>query len=393
MRCRRVTLCLLLNIGLLLSVAFVCQSSLADESRLTSPGKVLAYVGTYTRGNSKGIYRFWLDLKTGQPGKAELATEASNPSFLAIHSSSKWLYAVNEVGRFRDQDNSGGVSAFAIDSTSGDLKLLNQQPSRGGAPCHLVVDKTGKFVLVANYSGGNVAAFPIRDNGSLAKDSAFIQHTGSSVTPRQKGPHAHSINLDAANRFAFAADLGLDQVLIYRFDPSNGSLTAHDPPFAKVKPGGGPRHFAFHPSGKFAYVNNEMTSSVTGFAYNAKQGSLDEFQTLSTLPADFTGNNSTAEVQVSPNGKFLFVSNRGHNSIAVYLIDQQTGRLSAVEQQSTRGKTPRNFAVDPSGQFLLAENQQSDNIVVFRINQDSGKLTATGHTVDVPSPVCVKFLH
>jgi 6-phosphogluconolactonase len=255
------------------------------------------------------------------------------------------------------------------------------------------VDKEGKNVLVANYGGGSVAALPIQADGRLREASSFIQHKGSSVNPkRQEGPHAHSINLDTANRFACAADLGLDQVLVYQFDATKGTLTPHTPPFAAVAPGAGPRHFAFHPSGRYAYVINEMNSTVTAFTYDAQQGTLKELHTLSTLPAGFKGNNSTAEVQVHPSGKFLYGSNRGHDSIAIFTIDQDTGRLTAAGHELTQGRTPRNFGIDPTGSYLLAANQATDTIVVFRIDPQTGNLKATGQTVSMPTPVCVKFV-
>jgi 6-phosphogluconolactonase len=256
------------------------------------------------------------------------------------------------------------------------------------------VDTAGKNALVANYGGGSVSCIPITADGKLSQPTAFIQHTGSSVNAqRQKEPHAHSINVDKANRFAFVADLGLDKVLVYRFDPAAGTLSPNNPPAATVAPGSGPRHFAFHPSGKFAYANNEITSSVTAFNYDAERGVLSEIHTAPTLPAEFDAKrSSTAEVQVHPSGKFLYVSNRGHDAIAIFTIDQTTGKLTPTGHQSTQGKTPRNFGIDPSGKFLLAANQGSDTVVIFQIDPATGALKPTGATVDVPTPVCVKFL-
>lgn len=356
-----------------------------------SKGQTLVYFGTYTGPKSKGIYVCRLDPASGALSGLELAGETENPSFLAIHPGGRFLYAVNETGS--GPNRAGYVAAFALDSASGKLTAINKQPSGGGGPCHLVVDKAGRHVLLANYGGGSVAAFPIDKDGKLGDSTAFIQHTGSSVNPqRQKGPHAHSINLDAANRFAVAADLGLDKVLVYRFVPQKGTLAPNDPPSASVKPGAGPRHFAFHPKGRHAYVINEMQSTVTAFQYDAAKGVLSEVQTLSTLPADFKGDNSTAEVQVHPSGKFLYGSNRGDNSIAVFAIDPGTGKLTYVENQSTGGRTPRNFGIDPNGAYLLAANQQSDSVVVFRIDPVTGRLSSTGKQLEVPSPVCVKFL-
>lgn len=349
------------------------------------------YLGTYTNETTKGIYLSVFDPATGKLTPAELAAEIKNPSFVAIHPNRKFLYSVSEVADF-DGKPVGGVSAFSIDPASGKLTLLNSQPSMGGGPCHLVVDAAGKNVLVANYGGGSVAVLPIGSDGRLAAASSSIQHHGSSVDKqRQEGPHAHSINLDAANKFAFAADLGLDKVLIYRFDGAKGLLTANDPPAGVVAPGSGPRHFAFHPSGKFAFVNNEMTSTVTSFAYDSAKGSLTEIHTLSTLPAPTPGN-STAETVVHPSGKFVYVSNRGHDSLAMYQCDASTGKLTSLGNQSTGGKTPRNFNIDPTGQYVLAANQSSNSVVILKIDTETGKLTPTGNTITVGSPVCVRFV-
>ena len=264
--------------------------------------------------------------------------------------------------------------------------------SKGAGPCHVLVDKTGKNLLVANYGSGSVASFPMKSDGSLSEASAFIQHKGSSVDKaRQEGPHAHSVNLSADNRFVIVTDLGLDQALVYRFDAAKGSLTPNDPPFAKLNPGAGPRHFAFDPKGNYAYVINEIQSTVTAFHYDRAHGAFHELQTISTLPKDFKGRSSTAELAVDRNGKFLYGSNRGHDSIAVFAIDPAKGTLTTVENTPTQGKTPRNFALDPTGGYLFAANQGTNNIVLFRIDQSTGRLTPAGEKVDVPSPVCVVF--
>jgi 6-phosphogluconolactonase len=363
----------------------------ADEK---PAGTTHVYIGTYTGGSkSEGIYLLNLDLATGALTKAGATAGVDNPSFLAIHPTRKFLYAVCEVSEV-DGKKGGGVSALAIDPKSGGLTLLNQQSSVGSGPCHLVVDKTGKNALVANYGGGSCCVLPIGDDGKLGEVSSFIQHKGTSVDKgRQEAPHAHSINLDLANRFAFCADLGLDEVLVYRFDADKHTLAPNDPPFAPVAPGSGPRHFAFHPGGKYAYVINEMKLTVTAFAYDASKGVLKELQTISTVPEGIkTDGFSTAEVQVHPSGKFLYGSNRGHDSIAMFSIDQATGKLTALGQQPTGGKTPRNFGIDPSGAFLLAENQDSGTIVVLSIDPKSGKLAPTGHKIEVPMPVCAKFM-
>ena len=355
-----------------------------------APKELLVYIGTYTRTEEQGIHWLKLDLGSGELTAVGKLAGQKNPSFLAIHPNKKFLYAVNEIGNYNGE-KAGGVSAYAIDSESGALTFLNQQSSKGGAPCHLSVDATGRNVLVANYTGGSVASLPIARNGRLRKANAFVQHTGSSVlVPRQSAPHGHSINVSPGNKFAVAADLGLDKVLVYRFDAKKGALTPAG--FAKVAPGAGPRHFAFHPNGKYGYVINEITLTVTAFGWDEGQGRLNELQTITTLPEKRAKGMSTAEVQVHPSGKFLYGSNRGHNTIAVFAIDPMTGELKVVQHQSTLGKTPRNFGLDPTGQFLIVANQSSGDIFTFRINQATGKLTPTGHKIEIPMPVCFKFL-
>jgi 6-phosphogluconolactonase len=385
------------QIRLLLVVMVVVMLSVtaAGQGSRPSPGAdLLVYFGTYTGEKSKGVYLSRLDLASGALTPPELAGVTASPSFLAVHPSQNFLYAVNEIGNFQGKE-SGSVTAFAIDRKTGRLTALNQQPSVGGGPAHLIVDKTGRNVLVANYGGGSIAVVPIGTDGALKPPSAFIQHTGASVNPqRQKGPHAHSINVDPANRFAYVADLGLDKVLVYRFDADKGSLVASDPPFASVEPGAGPRHFAVHPNGRFAYVINEIRVTVTAFRRDIDRGSLTELQTISTLPPGqaVEPGYSTADVQVHPSGRFLYGSNRGHDSIVVFAIDETSGRLTHVENRPTEGSTPRGFGIDPSGSYLLAANQRSDSVVVFRIDRQTGRLTPTGHTVDVGAPVCVTFV-
>jgi 6-phosphogluconolactonase len=367
------------------------QTAASAEASPHKASSLSVYFGTYTGRNSKGIYVARFDPATGKLSVPELAAESTNPSFLAIHPAGKFLYAVNEVADYEGK-SSGAVSAFAIDRTSGKLAQLNQQSSQGAAPCHLIVDPSGKNVLLANYTGGSVTVLPIRTDGSLEKASDHVQHTGSSVDPRrQKEPHAHSINLTPDGRYALAADLGLDKILIYRFDATKGTLEPHDPAAAAVPPGSGPRHFAFHPSRRYAYVINELSSTVTAFSFDPMAVTLRQLQTISTLPEPVKGN-STAEVVVHPSGKFLYGSNRGHNSIAIFTIDESTGRLTPAGYQPTGGKSPRNFAIDPSGAYLLAANQGSDSVVVFRIDSASGGLKPTGQSIEVGAPVCIRFL-
>jgi 6-phosphogluconolactonase len=351
----------------------------------------IMYVGTYTRAPSKGIYAYRYQSATGKLTEIGLASETESPSFLAIHPNQRFLYAVNEVSRYEGQA-SGSVSAFSIDSSTGGLKLVNRVSSKGGGPCHVAVDRTGKWLFVANYGGGSVAAYPVHDDGSLGEASAFFQHSGSSVNQqRQSGPHAHEAILSPDNRFVLVADLGLDQVLTYKLDPARGGLVANDPPFARVAAGSGPRHLAFRPDGKFVYVLSEMLSKILAFRYDSRRQTLEEVQTVSTLPEGFAGANSGAEITVHPNARFVYASNRGHDSIAVFRIDPGKGTLAPVAHVSTQGKTPRNFAIDPSGAHLLAANQDSGTVVVFRIDQKTGGLTPTGTVVQVPFPVCVVF--
>lgn len=358
----------------------------------SSGGETLAYIGTYTGAKSKGIYSTRLDPKTGALSSPELAAETRNPSFLAVHPNGRWLYAIGEISDFGGK-KAGAVSAFQIDRTTGRLKLINEQASGGTGPAHLALDPDGRCLLVANYGSGSVAALPIQKNGGLAPASSEIQHHGSSVNPkRQAGPHAHHITTDPASRFALVCDLGLDRVLTYQFAPARGILSSNDPPSVAVKPGAGPRHLAFRPDGRFVYVINELDSSVTVFAYDPRRGSLSEVQTVPTVPADFGAETTCAEVQVHPSGKFVYGSNRGHDSIVVFAADHRTGRLTLVEHESTQGKTPRHFALDPSGRWLMAENQGSDTIAVFKVDQKTGALAPAGHRVEVGSPVCLVFV-
>ncbi len=357
-------------------------------------GKYLFYVGTYTEdgSKSKGIYAYRYDGATGEITPLGLAAETTNPSFVAVHPNGKFLFAVNEVGNYKGP-NSGGVSAFSIDHATGKLTFLNEVASRGADPCYITVDRTGKFVLVANYTGGSVAVFPVAADGKLGEASSFVQHSGHGPNAeRQEGPHAHSIDLSPDNRFAMVDDLGLDELLVYKFDSAKGTLTANDPPFTKVDAGAGPRHFVMHPSGKFAYVVAEMGHTVTVFSNDAAGGRLQVLQTISTLPADFKGRNDDAEIVVHPSGKFLYASNRGDDSLVIYAIDGSKGTLTQVGRIATGGKEPRNFEIDPTGKFLFAENQKSDNIVVFRIDQKTGQLTPTGKVFEVGSPVCLRFV-
>lgn len=367
-------------LGAVFSILLLSTAS-ADSLRV--------YFGTYTGGeanSSKGIYRSTLDLDTGTLSTPVLAAEARNPSFVEIHPNGKALYAVSEAGR------EGRVFAYAIDAATGDLSLLNDASTGGAGPCHVNVDHAGKHVLVANYGSGSASVVPIQPDGKLGEPTGFVQHVGASVNPsRQKEPHAHSINPSPDDRFVFVADLGIDKIMVYKLDGQSGKIAANDPPFTTVKPGAGPRHFTFAPDGRHAYVINELNNTIVAFAYDPAGGVLKEIQTISTLPKDFTGNSWCAEVRVHPSGKFLYGSNRGHNSIAVYRIDPAAGTLTFVECEAAE-KNPRNFNIDPTGKFCLVANQDSDSVVVFRIDPATGALEPTGQKIVVAKPVCIRFL-
>lgn len=369
--------------------------SISAIAQAPAPGEeLLVYFGTYTTQQSRGVYVSRLDLNNGSLSAPTLAAETMSPSFLAVHPSRPFLYAVNEVSAFEKRP-SGSVSAFAIDRASGTLSLLNRQSSAGADPAHLVVDRAGRNVLVANYTGGSVAVLPIAADGRLKPATAIVQHKGSSVDPnRQREPHPHGITLDPASRFAYVADLGLDKVQIYRFDAAKGWLTGANPKFAAIRSGSGPRHVTIHPSGRFTYAINEMSCTITVFRVDSKSGGLQELQTVATLPAGqaVDAGYSTAEIAVHPSGRFLYGSNRGHDTIVVFAIDAASGKLTVVEHESTQGRTPRGFGIDPSGAYLLVGNQRSDSVVAFRIDQKTGRLTPTGQKVEVGSPVSVAFV-
>jgi 6-phosphogluconolactonase len=337
----------------------------------------------------RNIEAFRLDPASGTLTRIGQAAEIEHPSFLAVSPNHRFLYAISE-----GPDAAGsGVSAFAIDAAAGQLRLLNRQPAGGAGPCYVAVDAGGSNVLIANYSGGSVAVFPVTEDGALRPRSAFIQDHGSSVNPdRQGGPHPHCLVPGPEGRFAFACDLGLDKVMIFRFDASHGSLAPAQPAFAGVKPGSGPRHIAFHPNGQWAYIINEMASTLTAFRYDAVSGALREIQTESTVPVDFSGQNTDAEVAVHPSGRFVYGSNRGDDSIAVFGCDPANGRLTFIERVPTGGKTPRNFEIDATGGYLLAANQDSDTVVVFRIDTESGRLRLAGSPAQSDHPMCVKCL-
>ena len=349
------------------------------------------YVGTYTDKEAKGIYSALLDMDTGEVGPLELAVKTDNPSFLVRDTGGNFLYAVNETETFEGEP-SGTVSVFSIGQGWGGLDLVQQVSSRGAAPAHLSLDRTGRFLLVANYNGGNVAVFPIEKNGRLGDPTALVQEAGSSVNrDRQAGAHAHFIQTTPDNRFALNADLGQDKIFAYRFDSSSGTLTAGEPPFLSVKPGSGPRHVALDSAGRFLYVLNELSSTVTLFAADSRPGRWKLVETLSTLPVKYRGSNTAAEILLDPLGRFLYVSNRGHDSLGRFRVDPKSGRLTQGAWVSSGGQTPRHFAMDPSGKWLFAANQNSNSIQPFQVDPKSGRLTAAGAALGVPSPVCVIF--
>lgn len=375
-------------IGSFLYDADKVESSIMEKSKET-----LVYIGTYTNtGKSRGIYIYRFDEKTGALTPYKIVENVVDPSFLAIDKKRKFLYAVNETENYEGK-KSGAVSSFKI-ADDGDLQFLNQRASLGGAPCHLTVSDNEKYVLLANYSGGNIAVFPLGKDGQLGESAEFIQHRGSSVNKkRQESAHAHSINLDHKNHFAYVCDLGVDKVFIYQFDDKTGKLVPNPAQeFFQTAPGAGPRHFTFHPNNKFAFLINELDSTIISLACDAKQGTLRELQTISALPENYQGTSYCADIHVSPNGKFLYGSNRGHDSIAAYKIDEENGLLELLGFAPTGGKYPRNFAIAPNGEFLLAANQNSDNVTVFKVNEN-GTLEPTPQNLKIPSPVCLKFAH
>ena len=368
------------------AVNYTLSSSAAGAAAPSGQGRIV-YVGTYTKpsGHADGIYVYRMDQASGALTPLQTVAGVTNPSFLAIDPQQRYLYAVNEL-------QTGGVSAFAIDPASGGLAPLNQQPSNGSFPAHLTVDPSGRYVLVANYGTGNWEVLPIGADGRLGSPTDLEQDTGTGPNlSRQEGPHAHMIVFDAQGRNVVGCDLGADKIMVWHLDTTAGKLIPNSPPWWTLDAGSGPRHIAFHPGGRYAYAIKELDSTITAFAYDAGRGALQALQAVSTLPNGFTGQSACAEIVVHPSGKFVYGSNRGHDSIAAFAIDQGTGLLTLLQHQSTGGKTPRNFNLDPSGTFLYAANQNSDTIVTFRIDGSTGMLTPTGQVTQTPTPVCVLF--
>ena len=364
---------------------------------------MLVFVGTYTepilfgtgavlQGKGEGIYAYRLDESTATLRPSATTSGIANPSYLAFDASQRYLYAVNELKRYEGRPT-GAASAFAVEPSTGCLALLNRQPTHGTDPCHVAVNRARTHLFVANFMSGSVCVLPIRSDGSLSEACDVVQHHGSSVDPRrQAGPHAHAVTLDATERMALVPDLGLDKVMLYRFDPGRGKLEPNAVPSIDAKRGAGPRQLAFHPDGRFAYVVNELDSTLAVLAYDGDAGTLRHVQTIGSLPRGFSGESTSADIHVHPSGRFVYASNRGHDSIAIYRVDAARGTLALVGHEPTRGRTPRSFAIDPNGRFLIAANQDSDSLVTFRIDADTGTLRPAGEATWAPTPVCVKFL-
>ena len=372
---------------LFLIAALVITSCTAPNSQN------LVYVGTYTNNGSKGIYTCLFDTVSGKLQLQGLAATVDNPSFLTIDNQGRFLYCVNETETFGEHQT-GGISVFAIENKTGALELKQQIGSMGGAPCHLSVDESGKYLFVANYGGGSFAVFPVLNDGQLGNNTAFVQNEGSGPNPeRQQHPHAHFICTTHQNRYVMVCDLGTDEVLVFRFDTLSGRLIPSDSAFMRQEPGSGPRHLTVLPGGKFVYVLNELTSAMAVFHFDAENGKSRPLQTISSLPASFSGDNTGAEIAADAVGRYLYVSNRGHNSIGVFAVHPENGTLTPVDWISCGGESPRHFTIDPTGNWLICANQKSNNIVVFSINKKTGQLTRTNHSLELNSPVCIRFLN
>jgi 6-phosphogluconolactonase len=355
-------------------------------AQTVSAADFFTYFGTQRSGTNIGFSLAHFDTDTGVLTKPEFVQQANQPAFFVIHPDGRHLYTANA-------GSPGNVSAYEIERYTGRLKFLNKVFAGGAGTCYVSLDRTGRFVFAANYSAGNIAVFAIKPDGSLGERTAFVQHTGSSVNPqRQTHPYAHSIIVDSSNCFVLVADLGVDKIFTYRFDEKTGALETNNPPFVKIVPGSGPRHVTFHPNGKWVYLINEIASTIVAFNWDSAKGALAKFQTISALPADFKGANTSAEIEVHPNGEFLYASNRGDDSLTVFAINQTSGQLTFAGRVSCGGKTPRFFTFDPTGKWLLCSNHGSDNTVVFRVNENTGQLTQNGSPVSVPYPFCERFL-
>lgn len=352
---------------------------------MAQPTKEIMYVGTYSVRGSEGIYVFEFDRKAGTMHRVQSVSNAKSPSFLAVHPSGNYMYSADEGA-----DKTGGVSAYTIEKKTGKLTYMNSQSSMGSGSCHVSVDHSGKVAFVSNYGGGSLTVLPIKTDGTLGVATDTVQDAGSGPNAqRQAKPHVHSATLAPDNRFIYVADLSLDRLNIFAIDTKAATVKPAAVPHVRVKPGSGPRHFTFHPTGKYAYLVEEITSAVAVFSRNAETGALTIIQDdVKTLPAGFAGQNTSADIHIDPSGTFLYQSNRGYNALAIFAIGND-GRLTKVGDQPTEGKTPRNFLIDPRGEFIFVANQESDNITIFKRNQKTGKLTYTGQSVNVPAPVCI----
>lgn len=371
-------------------VSIMAGLTLTCAAQRATAAERLVFVSAFGAGKDAAIHAYLLDLDTGKLKLTQRTTDVENPFYLAASPDRRFLYSIH-AKQFGGKDPEE-VAAYEIVGETGQLKLLNRQSALGSAACYLDVDASGKAVLVANYTTGSVAALPVNKDGSLGKAASVIQHAGASVDPaRQKEPHAHCIVVSPDSRFAFAADLGLDQVLSYRLDAANAKLAPGRQPFVRTPPGSGPRHLTFHPNGKHLYAINELKNSVTLFDYDAASGMLVEKQTITTLPKDFTGTSHCADLKITPDGQFLYGTNRGHDSIAAYRLGND-GRLTPIAVQPSLGKGPQNLAITDDGKLLLCANMPGSNIAVFRIDQKTGTLTSAGDPISMPSPSCIRVL-
>ena len=380
-----------MSIGYLSQLTFVIAGvTLMAQQGVTFAEEPIVFISSFASGEQGAIYAFTLDKKSGSLKVLHRTAGVENPFFMAVSPDHKFLYSIY-APTFGGTENEQ-VAAFRIEGRSGKLSLLNRQSTKGTASCYLDVDATGKSVLLANYSTGSVGSYSVKTDGSLTEPVSFVQHHGSSVdTARQKEPHAHCFVISPNNRFAYSADLGIDQIVCYVLDPATAKLTPNQPPFVRTPAGGGPRHLTFHPNGKFMYVINELKNSVTLFDFVPESGLLTERQTISTLPADFAGTSHTADLKITPDGKYLYGTNRGHDSIAAFRIADD-GTLSLLEIQPSSGKGPQNLAVTGDGSLLLCANMPGNNVAVFRINADTGLLTSVGEPVEIPGPSCIRIL-
>lgn len=377
----------------LLMIGLMQVSAVAGSEPIPEKTRFLAYFGTYTGPLSEGIYALQVDARTGEIVALGCVARITHPSFLALHPSGRFLYAVSEVSAPPADPTAGAVVAFAVDRSSGRLSQLNAQSSGGSGPCHLTVDRTGRYILVANYGGGSVAVLPIRADGSLGEATCVIRHAGSSVHPqRQRQPHVHSVNLSPDNRYALVADLGIDRIVVYRFDAAQGTLETPAAHTFEAPPGSGPRHLAFHPDGRHVLALNELSSQLMLLEFDPQSGHLTLRQSVSTLPEGLSGSNTTAEVAVHPNGGFVYASNRGHDSLAVFRLDVTNSSLQLIQHVSTGGRTPRHFSLDPLGRQLWAANQASHSVVRFQVDPAGGRLEPVGEPLKVGNPVCIRFL-